>query len=172
MSPQNINPKYHAGLNNKDTKLQKMYIRISQRESEKGVYKVRPVPKSYKHKPSRHVVDFERIYGVSTKNTKKISVLTGVSASKQRRVLSKGRGAYFSSGSKAGQTPSSWAYARMASSILGRGACTVDKKILYPITCRELRNRAKSYASNYKTTSIHTSPSSTATSFASPHRNS
>ena len=143
MSPPRINPKYTSGLSNKDTKLQKMYIRRSQGEYKKGVYKVRPIPKSYKHKPSRHVLDFERIYGVSVKSTKKISVFTSVSASKQKKVLSKGRGAYFSSGSRPGQTPNSWAYARLASTLLGRGACTVDQHILLPITCRELRNRAK-----------------------------
>jgi|GEM_PF-3990300 hypothetical protein len=148
MSPPRINPKYTSGLSNKDTKLQKMYIRRSQKESEKGIYKVRPTPKSYKHKPSRHVLDFERIYGVSTKSTKKISVLTGISASKQRRVLSKGRGAYFSSGSRAGQNPDSWGRARLASALLGRGACSVDQHILLPVTCKQLRDRAKSHTTN------------------------
>ena len=148
MSPPRINPKYTSGLSNKDTKLQKMYIRISKRESEKGVYKVRPIPKSYKYKPSRHVLDFERIYGITTKNTKKIYALTGVSVSKQKRILSKGRGAYFYSGSRAGQTPSSWAYARLGSALLGRGACSIDQHILLPITCKELRNRAKYHATN------------------------
>ena len=143
MSPPKISPKYYAGLNTKDAKLQKMYIRRSHRESEKGVYRVRPTPKSYKQKPSRHVVDFKRIYGVSTKNTKKISVLTGVTASKQKKVLSKGSGAYFSSGSRPGQTPSSWAYARLSSVLLGRDACKTDEHILLPITCRELRSRAR-----------------------------
>ena len=138
-----ITPKYIADLSKNDIKLQKKYLRKSQREHEKGIYRVRPTPKSYKHKPSRHVVDFERIYGFTTKNTKKISALTGVSVSKQKRILSKGRGAYFTGGSRAGQTPSSWAYARLASTLLGRGACTVDQHILLPITCMELRSRAR-----------------------------
>ena len=142
MSPPKINPKYTAGLSDNDTKLQKMYIRRSQRESKKGIYKVRPALNSYKHKPSRHVVDFKRIYGVSMKETKKISILTGVSAAKQRRVLSKGRGAYFTSGSRP-VPPSPWAYARLASTLLGRRACTVDQHILLPITCKELRSRAR-----------------------------
>lgn len=141
-----INPKYYAGLSENDADRQKKYIEKSQKEAKKGVYKSRPTPKSYKHKPSRHTVDFERIYGVSTMNTKKILILTGVSASKQKAILSKGRGAYFSSGSRAGQTPSSWAHARLASALLGRGACTVDKHILFPITCKELKSRAKSHA--------------------------
>ena len=143
MSPPKINPIYYAGLNEVDAKIQRKRIRKSQKESEKGVYRVRPTPKSYKHKPSRHVVDFDRTYGVSITALKKVAVLTGVSVSKQKRILSKGRGAYFSSGSRPGQTPSSWAYARLASALLGRGACTVDQHILLPITCRELRNRAR-----------------------------
>lgn len=143
MSPPKINPIYYAGLGKADAKIQRKRIRKSQKESEKGVYRVRPTPKSYKYKPSRHVVDFDRTYGVSITALKKVAVLTGVSVSKQKRILSKGRGAYFSSGSRPGQTPSSWAYARLASALLGRGACTVDQHILLPITCRELRNRAR-----------------------------
>lgn len=143
MSPPKINPIYYAGLGEVDAKIQRKRIRKSQKESEKGVYRVRPTPKSYKYKPSMHVVNFDRTYGVSITALKKVAILTGVSVSKQKRILSKGRGAYFSSGSRPGQTPSSWAYARLASALLGRGACTVDQHILLPITCRELRNRAR-----------------------------
>ncbi len=143
-----INPKYYSGLNKNDIDLQKKYIRKSQKESAKGVYKLRPTPKSYKHKPSRHIVEFGRVYGVPIKNSKRISIQTGVSASKQRRILSKGKGAYFSSGSRPGQTPSSWAFARLASSLLGRGACKVDQHILSPITCSQLRAKAKTHSTN------------------------
>ena len=39
-------------------------------------------------------------------------------------------GAYFSSGSRPNQTPHSWGYARLASSITGNNASIVDYKIL------------------------------------------
>ena len=44
-------------------------------------------------------------------------------------ILSKGRGAYYSSGSRPNQTPESWALARLASVIMNGNARKVDKKI-------------------------------------------
>jgi len=141
-----IHPSYYRGLAQNDAKKQKKYIRIGQQQYKREVYKTRPVPKSYRHRRSKHLVNFERIYGISIKNAKKISDSLGVSASKQKRILSKGRGAYFSSGSRPGQTPSSWAYARLASALLGRGACKVDQHILAPLRCKDmLAMSAKSF---------------------------
>lgn len=133
-----INPSYYRGLTKNDVEKQKKYIRRGQRQYKRGVYKTRPVPKSYRHRRSKHLVNFDRVYGISIKNGKKISDSLGVSASKQKKILSKGRGAYFSSGSKPGQTPSSWAYARLASALLGRAACKVDQHILAPLRCKDL----------------------------------
>lgn len=138
----NMNPKYYQGLHKNDMRKQKKYIRDSRRLYKAGIYAVRPVPPSYKHKASKHVLDFRRIYGISIKNTKSVTKSTGVSASKQRKILSKGRGAYFSSGSRPGQTPSSWAYARLASALLGRAACHSDQHILAPLACTALRARS------------------------------
>ena len=45
------------------------------------------------------------------------------------QVLSKGRGAYFSSGSRPEVNKEQWAYARLASVIMGGPARKVDKKI-------------------------------------------
>jgi hypothetical protein len=45
------------------------------------------------------------------------------------QVLKKGRGAYFTSGSRPGVTASQWAYARLASVLLNGKARKVDKKI-------------------------------------------
>jgi hypothetical protein len=46
------------------------------------------------------------------------------------KILSKGRGAYFSSGSRPNQSAESWGLARLASAITGGNASTVDYKIL------------------------------------------
>lgn len=135
----NINPRYYSNLTTKNAKKHIANIRKGREEYKKGVYKIRNTPNSYKHKPSRHVVNFHRIYGISTKNINSIYQRIGVSPSKQKAILSKGKGAYFSAGSIAGQTPSSWAYARLASALLGRGACKIDKDILFPITCKQLK---------------------------------
>jgi hypothetical protein len=45
------------------------------------------------------------------------------------KVLNKGMGAYYSSGSRPNQTPASWSLARLASVIMGGPARRVDKKI-------------------------------------------
>jgi hypothetical protein len=134
---------YYAGLTKSNAQKQKKYIRTSQKQAKLGIYKTRPIPQSYKHKPSKHTVDFNNIYKFHISNSNKISRIIGVSTSKQKAILSKGRGAYFSSGSKPGQTPSSWAYARLASALLGRSACKVDQHILLPLKCSELKLLAK-----------------------------
>jgi hypothetical protein len=45
-------------------------------------------------------------------------------------IVNKGAGAYYASGSRPNQTPLSWGYARLASSITGNKASIVDNHIL------------------------------------------
>jgi acyl-CoA synthetase (AMP-forming)/AMP-acid ligase II len=45
-------------------------------------------------------------------------------------ILSKGRGAFASSGSRPNQTPDSWAYARLASVLTGGKAMAVDRNLI------------------------------------------
>lgn len=89
--------------------------------------KLRPKTKAVE-KRSKFVIAFEKKYGKKITDKKfiheKIITNTG-----QDKILSKGRGAYFSGGSRPNQTPSSWAYARLASVIMNGGARKVDKKI-------------------------------------------
>ena len=47
-----------------------------------------------------------------------------------KKIMKKGQGAYFSSGSRPNQTAHSWGYARVASSITGGKASAVDNHIL------------------------------------------
>ena len=44
--------------------------------------------------------------------------------------MDKGRGAYFSSGSRPNQTPESWALARLASALMFGKSARIDKDIL------------------------------------------
>ena len=89
--------------------------------------KIRPKTKA-PEKRSSYVIKFEKKY--KTKITdedfihKNIITRTG-----QKKIMDKGMGAYFSGGSRPNQTPSSWAYARLASVIVGGPARKVDKKI-------------------------------------------
>jgi len=47
----------------------------------------------------------------------------------QEQVIKKGKGAYYSSGSRPNQTPFSWGYGRLASVILGGPSRKIDKSI-------------------------------------------
>ena len=90
--------------------------------------KMRPKVESFKSKRSSHVVKFEKKYGVKITNDtfidKNIITRTGI-----KKILDKGRGAYFSSGSRPNQTPESWSRARLASVIMNGPARKVDKDI-------------------------------------------
>jgi len=89
---------------------------------------VRPKVESFKSKRSKHVVAFEKKYGVKITNdtfiNKNIITRTGIN-----KILDKGRGAYFSSGSRPNQTPESWSRARLASVIMAGAARKVDMAI-------------------------------------------
>ena len=88
----------------------------------------RPILKSAKTKRSSHVVNFENKYGYKinelTKVYKNIISKTGVD-----KIIDKGMGAYYSSGSRPNVSARQWAYARLASVIMGGGARAVDKDI-------------------------------------------
>jgi len=47
----------------------------------------------------------------------------------QKKIIDKGMGAYYSSGSRPNQTPTSWGLARLASVILGGPSRRIDKDI-------------------------------------------
>ncbi len=57
----------------------------------------------------------------TTKTLKNISEKHNVPVSILRKVMKRGQGAYFSSGSRPGQTPTSWGIARARSFASGRG---------------------------------------------------
>lgn len=88
----------------------------------------RPKLKSYKSKRSNHAVNFENKYKtkITDLNFVKKNIIRKEGIDK---ILSKGRGAYYSSGSRPNQTPDSWAYSRLASVIMNGKARKVDKDI-------------------------------------------
>ena len=90
--------------------------------------KDRPKVKGFKSKRSGWAKKFEDKYG------KKITDLDFISKNIIKReginkILSKGKGAFYSAGSRPNQTAFSWAYARLGSVIMGGGARKVDKAI-------------------------------------------
>jgi hypothetical protein len=62
--------------------------------------------------------------------TAELSRKTRCSRAALRKILNKGRGAYYSSGSRPNQTAESWARARLASALTHGKAAKVDRNIL------------------------------------------
>lgn len=90
--------------------------------------KERPKVKGFKSKRSSHVRNFEDKYG--TKITDKAFITKNIiSETGREMIIRKGKGAFFSSGSKPNQTPFSWGLARLASVIMNGPARKVDQKI-------------------------------------------
>jgi hypothetical protein len=114
----NIPAQYLKGLKGKDREKQIASIF-------KGT--IRPKTKA-PEKRSQWVKKFEDKYGVKITNksyiNKNIITNTGI-----KKIMDKGKGAYFTGGSRPNQTPESWAYSRLASVIMNGPARKVDKDI-------------------------------------------
>ena len=124
-----IPKKYTARLNRKDKKKQLRSIRKAKRSYKKGKYIDRPKLKSYKSKKSSWVTKFEKKYGKDIKSYKQIEKVTGIPKKALMEVVRKGKGAYYSSGSRPNQTAESWCKARMYSYIMGGPTRKVDNHI-------------------------------------------
>lgn len=126
--PQRYIPKY---LNNKDKIKQRKGILLSQKKYKEGEYVMRENVKSFKSKPSPHIIKAQKLYGIDIiKPSKLLEKKTKCNIKGLQKIFKKGQGAYYSSGSRPNQTPHSWAYARLASAISGGKASGVDYKIL------------------------------------------
>ena len=69
-------------------------------------------------------------YGIQITDSKRIETDVGISKKAQKEILDKGRAAFYTDGSRPNQNPNSWAYGRLASVILKKGAYKYDKHIL------------------------------------------
>jgi hypothetical protein len=73
----------------------------------------------------------EKMYGVdSVVADERLAKATKCSVDALQKIVNKGEGAYYSSGSRPNQTARSWGLARLASSITGGKASAVDFRIL------------------------------------------
>jgi hypothetical protein len=132
ISKKNMNLRYlPKRLTKKDKKMQYGMLMKSRRLYKKGKYFTRKAVASYKSKPSSHVTDAKRLYGVENIGaTDELARATGCSKEALGEIVRKGEGAYFSSGSRPNQTAQSWGLARLASSITSGKAAAVDYSIL------------------------------------------
>jgi len=114
----NIPKQYLAGLKGKE--------RMKQIKS---IFEEKERPETtFKSKRSGFVKKFEEKYGTKISD-KKFIHQNIITYEGQRQIIDKGKGAYYSSGSRPNQTPTSWALARLASVIMGGAARKTDKKI-------------------------------------------
>ena len=121
---------YYSGLSKKNTKQQLNELKKSRKMYKKGIYHQRKKMPSFKGKKSKHVVNFERKYCTSISDLPAVAKVTGVPVSALKKIIKKGMGAYYSSGSRPNQNAHSWAYARLASTLTKNNAYRVDKHIL------------------------------------------
>ena len=116
-------------------KINKKYVPDSLSKSDKKKQiksikegKDRPELKSAKTRRSTWVVKFEKKYG--TKITDDDFISKNIIAKKGiNEILNKGRGAYYSSGSRPNVSAEQWGRSRLASVIMNGPARKVDKKI-------------------------------------------
>ena len=118
-------------LTRRDKKIAKKELEKSRKlYKEKKYYTRKKVP-SFHSKPSNHILTAKKVYGLSEIIPSPIlAKKTGCSIDALKKIVQKGEGAYFSSGSRPNQTAHSWGYARLASSITGGKASAVDYSIL------------------------------------------
>ena len=103
----------------------------SRRLYKKKQYFPRKKLPSFHSKKSKHILNAERIYDVSSiRPDKTLSRKTGCSINALKQIIRKGEGAYYSSGSRPNQTAQSWGIARLASAITSGNASKVDFHII------------------------------------------
>lgn len=118
-------------LSRSDKKKQKAMLKRSKRQYKKGKYFTRRKVKSFKSKVSPHILKAQRVYKVNNISASPaLAKASGCSIGTLRKIVKKGQGAYYSSGSRPNQTGHSWGRARLASSITGGKAAAVDMKLL------------------------------------------
>ncbi len=127
-----INLRYLPNLlTRRDRKKQAKELMQSRRLYKKGIYHSRPKVSSFKSKKSNHIIRAEKLYKVNKIGaTNELAKATGCTKKALAKIINKGAGAYYSSGSRPNQTAQSWGVARLASAITSGKAAAVDYNIL------------------------------------------
>ena len=119
-----------------DRKKQKKQLDKSTKDYDKGKYTDRKKLKSFKSRKSSNVVDVKQKLGVPM-NFEKIAEKLSSNKKRQKQLIQgmeeicdKGKGAYYSSGSRPNQTPFSWCKGRVASVLVGGKSRALDKAIV------------------------------------------
>lgn len=118
-------------LSDKDKKKQLKNLKQARKEYKKGNYISRDPLKSFVSKPSKHVENAKKMYDVDNLlPSAALARKTKCSKKSLEDIVNKGRGAYYSSGSRPNQTAESWGLARLGSAITGGKSSIIDYHIL------------------------------------------
>ncbi len=118
-------------LSKKDKLKQRRELNKSRKAYKQGKYYTRKKVSSFKSKTSNHILNARKIYKMDKISpSKELANKTGCSIASLQKMVKKGQGAYYSSGSRPNQTATSWGLARMASDITGGKAAAVDFNII------------------------------------------
>lgn len=118
-------------LTMKDKKTQFKQLLKSKKLYKKGKYYTRKPVKSFHTKTSKHILSARKVYNVKKIGaTDELSKKSGCSKDALAKIINKGAGAYYSSGSRPNQTPQSWGIARLASALTSGKAGAIDYNIL------------------------------------------
>jgi DNA-binding Xre family transcriptional regulator len=118
-------------LTKKDKFSQKRELIKSRKFYKKGRFYTRRKMSSFTSKKSQHIINAEKMYHMEKIGaTSELAKATGCSKKALAKIINKGEGAYFSSGSRPNQTGQSWGIARLASAITSGKAAAVDYSIL------------------------------------------
>ena len=118
-------------LTAKDRKKQRNMLLKSRRLYKQNQYYTRKPVKSFSNKTSKHIIKARQIYNVETIGaTTELSKKSGCSKTALKKIINKGAGAYYSSGSRPNQTAQSWGVARLASALTSGKAGAIDYTIL------------------------------------------
>lgn len=132
-------PQYVGGLAQHAARRQRHLISQSKKQYEEtGLVEARPKVTKEPTPRSSHAIKFEKKYGY------KISDIGHVKHdfpdTDVETILSKGRAAYASSGSRPNVTPEQWAKARLASVLTGGRALNIDKSHVGPKSLAKIKS--------------------------------
>ena len=118
-------------LSENDKKKQVKLLAKSQKLYKKGIYYNREHLASFTNKKSPHILKACKMYNVKNiAPTKELALKTGCKLEALQKIVKKGEGAYYSSGSRPNQTPQSWGFARLASVLTAGKAAAIDYNII------------------------------------------
>ena len=118
-------------LTARDKKKQTNMLAKSKRLYKRGMFYTRKPVKSFQSKTSSHILKARKVYGVEKIGaTDELARKSGCSKAALAKIINKGSGAYYSSGSRPNQTAQSWGVARLASALTSGKAGAVDYNIL------------------------------------------